>query len=103
MSYVIPLICVALLAFVAWRERDRSIERAAERKSFNEERGIWIRERRDLNNRIQVPQAAPFMDTGDGPSDNDLPLLPDFTIDEAELERAKAELNEMGYAEGPAL
>lgn len=50
--------CLAVLSalviwqFYAW-ERERRI--------FAEERQQWVAERRDLNNRIQVPQAAPFM------------------------------------------
>lgn len=50
--------CLAVLAalvvwqFYAWER---------ERRLFAGERQQWVTERRDLNNRIQVPQAAPFM------------------------------------------
>lgn len=62
-----------------------------------------MRERRDLLNRIQVPQAAPFLTEGteEGRSADDLPTLPEFTMDEVELDRAKQELAELGYSEGP--
>ena len=33
-----------------------------------QERTEWAAERRDLNNRIQVPEAAPFMDTSEAPT-----------------------------------
>ena len=56
----------------AEREKAWDLERggwALERTSLitanNEERKAWAEERRELNNRIQVPDAAPFMDTPD--------------------------------------
>jgi hypothetical protein len=65
-------------AFYVERAKDRAIDtllkdQALERGGWNlertnliaandEERKAWATERRDLNNRIQVPQAAPFMD-----------------------------------------
>lgn len=33
-----------------------------EREAISLERTAWANERRDLNNRIQVPEAAPYMD-----------------------------------------
>jgi hypothetical protein len=67
-----------LFCFYVQRNKDRQIEvllkdQAVERGGWNlertalisandEERKQWTVERRDLNNRIQVPQAAPFMD-----------------------------------------
>lgn len=35
-----------------------------EREAMSLERTAWSTERRDLNNRIQVPEAAPYMDPG---------------------------------------
>lgn len=54
--------CFALLAFIVvlqsyWRERDHD--------AFAEERQQWVLERRDLNNRIQAPEAAPWIGNGD--------------------------------------
>lgn len=94
----LSLLLLACLVYLAQRFSE---ERARMLKAFNEERGIWIRERRDLNNRIQVPESAPFMPT-DGPSEDDLPRLPEFAVDEDELEQARRHLEEVGYESGPA-
>lgn len=92
--------CVALLAFlVVWQSYAWAKERTDLLASFAAEREIWVRERRDLNNRIQVPEAAPYLTEDNG--ENDLPVLPEFEMDSAELERAKRELEEAGYSEGP--
>jgi hypothetical protein len=60
MIYLTALCLVVLVALVVWQfyawERERHL--------FAEERQQWVAERRDLNNRIQAPQAAPFMDDG---------------------------------------
>jgi hypothetical protein len=106
---VVAAITLALLGFIFWQQlafrRERDIERAfrGEREAaFAAERQEWVRERRDLNNRIQVPEAAPFMeDSGDDQGGDDLPVLPGGMIDEEELEQARAALNEVGYDEGP--
>lgn len=88
-------VALLLLAYIAWQER--GFER--ERQAFREEREAWVRERRDLLNRIQIPEAAPFI--AEEPSEHDLPTLPEFTMDQSELERAKQELADLGYQEGP--
>lgn len=95
-------VSVALFAYVVWQAHSISRERERLLSEFAAEREIWVRERRDLNNRIQVPEAAAFMVEEDGPSDDDLPVLPEFTVDAEEFERAKAELEAVGYSEGPA-
>lgn len=107
MAYVLAgvptALAFAILALVVWREREHSAERERREKAFNEERGIWIRERRDLNNRIQIPQAAPYLSAeDDGPSEDDLPLAPEFAVDEDELEKARRHLEAVGYESGPA-
>lgn len=96
-------IAVVILVIVTWVQSLRAEQAlSTERLHFASEREVWVRERRDLNNRIQVPEAAPFMSEGEeGPSPDDLPILPEFTMDEVELERVKRELAELGYAEGP--
>lgn len=67
---------IALLGFLAiWQ----SYMRDRERDGFAEERQQWVAERRDLNNRIQVPQAAPFMN--DEPAEG--PAYVPFDDDEA--------------------
>lgn len=50
-------LCAALLAFAFWQAQ-----------SFAAERRVWANERRELNNRIQAPEAAPFLDTA-GPAE----------------------------------
>lgn len=74
------------------------------RVAFETERLAWVKERRDLNNRIQVPDAAPYL-TEDDPDAgrDDLPTLPEFAVNEEELERAKAELAAAGYESGPVV
>jgi hypothetical protein len=92
--------CLAVLAFlVVWQ----SYVFAQEREEFAAERQQWVRERRDLNNRIQIPDAAPYLAEADSGSEDDLPVLPEFEMDSDALERAKAELEAAGYEEGPAL
>lgn len=58
----LTLISVALVAFCAYLQwqKDRRVELLL--KDQAAEREAWAAERRDLNNRIQVPEAAPFMD-----------------------------------------
>lgn len=87
-----------IAAFVGWLIRSGWRKEEA----FARERQEWARERGELLTRIQAPQAAPFMFEAD-PKDaeNDMPTLPGFTMDEEELERAKQELEEAGYSEGP--
>jgi hypothetical protein len=104
-SLIIELaVLLAAFVYLAWREREFRREREAERAEFAAERREWRAERRDLNNRIQVPEAAPFMEEEpDRPEDaeDDLPVLPAGTVDEASLERAREELEAVGYSEGP--
>lgn len=89
--------CILLLAYAAWKER--CFEK--EREAFAREREIWVRERRDLNNRIQVPEAAPYLSEEEqGTSEHDLPVLPERTLTEEEMEAAKQALTEVGYEEG---
>ncbi len=95
--------CVALLVAFVLQQWSHRAERKAERAAFAEERQQWVRERRDLNNRIQMPEAAPFLLEDQEPSDDDMPVMPDFALDEAELEKARQALTEAGYEEGPAL
>lgn len=69
---------------------------------FDRERRQWAEERGELLTRIQAPQAAPFMfESKLEDAENDLPLPPEFTIDEEELERAKDELARVGFEDGP--
>lgn len=78
-------------------------ERQALLAAFALERKAWVNERRDLNNRIQIPEAAPYMAEDEPGADvNDLPTLPEFTVDEEEMERAQRELEQVGYTDGPA-
>lgn len=95
--------CIALLGFlVIWQSYVFTKERTELLACFAEERQIWITERRDLNNRIQIPEAAPFLAEDEpGDSSDDLPILPEFAIDEEEMEKAKRELDRAGYSEGP--
>lgn len=57
MIYVASLCVVVLASVIFWQSYWRQQDHAA----FARERQEWVLERRDLNNRIQVPQAAPFM------------------------------------------
>lgn len=93
----LAVVIYALLAFIAWREYRHEGERVREQEAFIAERETWGRERRDLLNRIQVPEAAPFMDDGS----NDLPTLPEMTLNEEEVEQARQALEDVGYSEGP--
>jgi hypothetical protein len=97
----LSLICVALLGVLVWLTGNHSEEGKEREKMFTAEREAWVRERRDLNTRIQMPQAAPFLLEEEGPSNDDMPVMPEFVVDEAELERARLELEEAGYSEGP--
>lgn len=99
----LSVLSAGLLVLTDRRERTRQAERDGERTAFASEREAWAQERQDLYNRIQIPEAAPFMEIGAAPSVDDLPVLPDFTVDSDELQMAKAELEKMGYESGPAL
>lgn len=91
-----------LLVALIWLLRSQRAERTELRQAFEDERAAWRAERRDLNNRIQVPEAAPYMDEEfTKPNENDLPLAPSFTLNEDELRRAREELEAVGYDEGP--
>jgi hypothetical protein len=92
--------CFALLAgVIAWQ----SYAAVVERDKFTQERQEWATERRDLNNRIQVPEAAPFLfEAKPEDAEDDLPLPPEFVADAEELEKAQRALAEVGYDEGPA-
>jgi hypothetical protein len=94
-------ILIGLLVAQQGERRQFNDERSALLSTFTLEREVWMRERRDLNNRIQVPEAAPYMTNDDGPSGDDLPTLPEFELDEADLEKARVALEEAGYSEGP--
>lgn len=94
-----------LFCFYVQRNKDRQIDallkdQAIERGGWNlertnliaandDERAAWAIERRDLNNRIQVPQAAPFMD----PSGEDKPQHVPFDDDEMFAENQKEALD----------
>ena len=102
----LALACIAVLGtLLIWQFYSSAKERAETQASFTREREAWVRERRDLNNRIQIPQAAPYLAAEDDPEagKDDLPTLPEFSIDEVEMEEAKRELEKVGYEEGPAL
>lgn len=93
----------ALIALFAWVVYSTDRERRRREEAFARERGVWVRERRDLNNRIQIPQAAPFIaEAEEEPDPNDLPLPPEFAVDQGELEQAMKELEAVGYEDGPA-
>jgi hypothetical protein len=99
---VVGLVALVLIA-LAFQQHAFAKERAVLLANFAEERQQWVEERRDLNNRIQVPEAAPFLfEQGADDGENDLPVMPDFALDEESLERAKQELAEAGYEQGPA-
>lgn len=90
-----------LYCFYVQRNKDRQVdallkEMALERGGWNlertnlisandSERDTWRKERADLNNRIQVPQAAPFMSTDEEPKPQHVP----FDDDEAFAENEK--------------
>src|SRR5882672_280554 len=77
-----------------WAEERRELMAAND-----EERKAWVKERRDLNNRIQIPEAAPYLaDDEPGADRDDLPVLPEFTVDPEEMERAKQTLEQAGYS-----
>lgn len=102
MIYLAALSIVLAAAIVLLDARN-SNEREKREQAFSEERQVWVRERRDLNNRIQVPEAAPYLaDDEPGADRDDLPVLPEFTVDPEEMERAKQTLEQAGYSDGPA-
>jgi hypothetical protein len=105
---VVSVIALALVAAGIYQEYTRKQERDAfskEREAFAAERKGWVNERRDLNNRLQAPDAAPYFDeSGEEMNPTDyLPVMPEFTLDEGDLDRARKALAEVGYEEGPAL
>lgn len=67
MTYVLFAIIAVLLGYTAILRLDvrgAHKEFREEREAMSLERTAWANERRDLNNRIQVPEAAPYMDSG---------------------------------------
>lgn len=69
MTYVLLGIIAVLLGYIAVQKFElRSVraESKGDRDAMSLERTAWANERRDLNNRIQVPEAAPYMDPGTG-------------------------------------
>lgn len=78
------LIIFALVALLAYQARAYARERQRDRESFAAERKVWAYERRELNNRLQIPAAAPFMDLSDQIEEepHDKPYVP-FDDDEA--------------------
>jgi hypothetical protein len=60
---VLGAISIVLVCFCVYLSRQKDCQVAALLKAQTSEREAWASERRDLNNRIQVPEAAPFMDT----------------------------------------
>ena len=67
MTYVLLGIIAVLLAerlILGLGIRGVRDEFKDEREAMSLERSAWANERRDLNNRIQVPEAAPYMDPG---------------------------------------
>ena len=68
---IIPL---ALVAFIIWRERQYDKQTSEQAQAFRLERIAWAEERRDLNNRIQAPEAAPYMDIEGDPEPQHVPF-----------------------------
>lgn len=87
MTYVLFGIIAALLVYVvAQRVEMRSLhtEFREEREATSLERTAWANERRDLNNRIQVPEAAPYMTPGtDAPPVQHVPFDDDDAFNKA--------------------
>ena len=93
---ILSVFCLALIALHLWeryqailREDALRLERLkwdGERQRLidanTDERKAWAEERRDLNNRIQVPEAAPYMEIS---SDDDEPQFLPFDDDAAFL------------------
>lgn len=85
------LVIFALIALAAWQQQQFGLRE----KGWDEERGRLL-------NRIQVPEAAPFLNEQiEDSGENDMPVLPEFTMDAEELRKAKEELEAAGYSEGP--
>jgi hypothetical protein len=61
--FIVAACLLGLLALCAYQQRQ--IDKLLTAQEL--ERGHWAVERRDLNNRIQVPEAAPFMKTDEPP------------------------------------
>lgn len=66
------LLAYSFTATVAFRRKEDYVSRLT--SEVGKEREAWAKERRDLNNRIQVPEAAPFMDTGEAPTRQYVPF-----------------------------
>lgn len=95
------LAALILFCFYVQRQKDRQVdkllkEQAIERGAWNAERAnlihandsereVWAKERTDLNNRIQVPEAAPFMAQED-PQPQHVPFDDDEMFAEAQKE-----------------
>lgn len=90
MTYVLFGIVAVLLSYVAVQKRELRSARGEfkeERQAMSLERTAWANERRDLNNRIQVPEAAPYMDPGTGaPPAQHVPFEDDEAFRKAILE-----------------
>lgn len=85
----IALAAIAVLGFLAiWQ----SYMRDHEREGFATERQQWVTERRDLNNRIQIPQVAAFMED----ETTEVPAYVPFDDDDAYHDAVE----EMGRVEG---
>lgn len=52
------LVCLALIAYIAWREREHTMARADLLNRFEAERVTWRGERGELLQRIQAPEQA---------------------------------------------
>lgn len=87
MTYVLFGIVAVLLAYIAVQElgiRGVRKEFREEREAMSLERTAWANERRDLNNRIQVPEAAPYMTPGtDAPPVQHVPFDDDDAFNKA--------------------
>jgi len=71
-------------ATLAFRRREDYVSHLTDQ--VGKEREAWAAERRDLNNRIQVPEAAPFMDTSEAPTRQHVPFDDDVAFQAAQEE-----------------
>lgn len=79
---ILVVALVGLCAFLQWRS-SRQLDTLLNEQAA--ERALWVAERRDLNNRIQVPEAAPFMDPEQPPIQH-VPFDDDDAFNEAREE-----------------
>jgi hypothetical protein len=92
MIYVLFGVVAVLLGYIGVMRLDvRSSRREfkEDREAMSLERTAWANERRDLNNRIQVPEAAPYMTPGtEAPPVQHVPYDDDEAFNKAREELA---------------